>query len=409
MSLPSEYTLEDVVSSIDDINVHVGNHPIHGKVNVYLPDKTLPPQFAAVAKRRLYRMGLQLRNLSMLDVPLLARALEVSQNPNEPYIVTAHTEQDFDRLISNGITIKPKRMFSMLTSILQAVINLASDGWIVDRINPRQIKLPDAEADEILFSIVEGAQQQIDLGGQAPPSKPQRPAVDRMDRGANRTMAITQKIEDDEPPDDPDRTQRIQGDPSHTQELSGGPDATQELPFDPDATAAVEANVYERIAEQKKETTCTNIGILGQMTYQLLFGRQFEVDDESCLEPVRKLARRWRRILEKALSREEQQQYPDYQAILKDLKKASSRNRRAALASIPVLVIVAAAGSYMGYERYREHKIATSEAGQAIKNFLDVVSTPDDTFQELELPAPPAEEPNEEQIMEPFRKISETQ
>ncbi len=385
MSLPSEYTLEEVISSIEDINVYAATHPIHGKVNVYLPDKALPPQFAAAAKRRLYRTGLQLRNLSLLDVPLLARALEVSQNPNEPYIVTAYAEHDFEQLISNGITVKPRRMFAMLYQALQAVINLAADGWIVDRINPRQIKLADVDAGEILFSIVEGAQQQITFAEPPASSSPGGTAPDRPQSDPNRTMAITQKIDDDEPQDDPDRT--------------------QELPCDPDSTIAVAGNVYDRIAEQQQETARMNITILGGITYQLIFGRQFEVDDETCSTQMAKLSKRWRRILARALSRDPQQQYQTYEVMLRDLKKASSRNRRAAVASIPFIVLIAAAGGYAGYERYREHRIATSEAGQAIKSFLDIVSAPDDKFDDIEPPAPLAPEPNDEQIMEPFKTI----
>lgn len=385
MSLPSEYTLGSAIRSIDDINVYTATHPIHGKVDIYLPDKALPPQVAAIAKRHLYRIGLQLRNLSMLDVPLLDKALEVSQNPNEPYIVTGHVQQDFEQLISNGVAIRPKRMFAMLSQALTAVISLAADGWIVDRINPRQIKLAGADADQILFSIIEGSQQKIELVKDTPQEKPRKHAADRMPADPNRTMAITQKIDDSEPPEDPDQT--------------------RDLPYDPDSTIAVEGNIYDQIAEQQQTTMRQNIGILGQITFQLLFTRQFQSDDETCIQHMRELPKRWRRILARAVNEDDQQQYPTYEAILKDLTKASSRNRRAAVASVPFLVGIAVVGGYLGYERYREHKIATSEAGQAIERFLNVVSSADDTFEQLQPPAPPPPEPNEQQIMEPFEKI----
>jgi len=386
MSLPSEYTLGSAIRSIDDINVYTATHPIHGKVDVYLPDKALPPQVATIARRRLYRIGLQLRNLSMLDVPLLAKALEVSQNPNEPYIVTGHAPQDFEQFISNGVAVRPKRMFAMLSQALTAVISLAADGWIVDRINPRQIKLAGADADQILFSIVEGSQQKIDLVKDTPQEKCREHNADKMTVDNDRTIAATQKIDDPEPPKDP-----------HT---------TRELPEDPDSTAAIDGNIYDRIAEQQQTTTRFNIGILGQITFQLLFTRQFQSDDETCLQHMGELPKRWSRILARTLN-DDQQQYQTYEAILKDLTKASSRNRRAAVASVPFLVGIAVVGGYLGYERYREHKIATSEAGQAIERFLNVVSSADDTFDQLKSPATPPPEPNEQQIMEPFERIED--
>ena len=114
MPLPSEYVIEDAVRSIDDVIVYRANHPIHGTVNVYLPDDTLPPQLARAVKTRLYQNGLQMRNISLLNVPLTAKALEVSQNPNEPYIVTKYAEHDLEEFISNGVTTKPRRMFAIL-------------------------------------------------------------------------------------------------------------------------------------------------------------------------------------------------------------------------------------------------------------------------------------------------------
>ena len=111
MSLPSEYVIEDAIRNIDDVIVYRANHPIHGAVSVYLPDDTLPSESARGVRKRLYQNGLQMRNLSLLSVPFVAKALEVSQNPNEPYIVTKYAEHDLEEFISNGVTTKPKRMF----------------------------------------------------------------------------------------------------------------------------------------------------------------------------------------------------------------------------------------------------------------------------------------------------------
>ena len=60
MSLPSELVIENAISSIGDLIVYQGEHPIHGKVCVYKPDANLPPDIARAAKRRLYQTGLRI-------------------------------------------------------------------------------------------------------------------------------------------------------------------------------------------------------------------------------------------------------------------------------------------------------------------------------------------------------------
>ncbi|MHC4483052.1 MAG: hypothetical protein ACYSW4_05850 [Planctomycetota bacterium] len=162
MSLPSEYVIEDAVRSIDDVIVYRANHPIHGKVNVYQPDDALPPDLARVVKKHLYQKGLQMRNLSLLNVPFTAKALEVSQNPNEPYVVTKYVKYSLEELISNGVTIKPKRMFAILSQVLDTTVNLAANGWVIDHVHPRQVKLPELLTGDISFTVIEGAEQQTD-------------------------------------------------------------------------------------------------------------------------------------------------------------------------------------------------------------------------------------------------------
>ena len=115
MPLPDEYIIEEVVRNIDDVIVYRADHPIHGMVNVYLPDDTLPQEVLKKARQRLYKKGLKMRELALMNLPFIAKALEVSQNPNEPYIVTQYTEHDLEWLISNGVTLKPKRMFVILS------------------------------------------------------------------------------------------------------------------------------------------------------------------------------------------------------------------------------------------------------------------------------------------------------
>ena len=50
----------------------------------------------------------------------------------------------------------------------------------------------------------------------------------------------------------------------------------------------------------------------------------------------------------------------------------------------------------------------TSEAGQAIKQFLDIVNKTDDQFGELERPQQTSQ-PDDDEILEPFSKIKDVQ
>ena len=138
MPVPSEYVIEEAVRSIDDIIVYRAEHPIHGTVDIYLPDDTLTQDAVAAARQRLFHNGLQMRNISMLDIPFITKALEVSQNPNEPYIVTKYAKHDLEELISNGVVIRPKRMFVILRQVLEAIVRLAGNGIVIDRIHPRK-------------------------------------------------------------------------------------------------------------------------------------------------------------------------------------------------------------------------------------------------------------------------------
>jgi cytochrome b subunit of formate dehydrogenase len=76
-----------------------------------------------------------------------------------------------------------------------------------------------------------------------------------------------------------------------------------------------------------------------------------------------------------------------------------------AIASIPFMIALAVIAGYFSYERYREHKIMTSEAGQAIKNFLDIVNETQDEFPELTKPQAEPNKPDKNTILSPFDNI----
>ena len=391
LSPTSECLIGEAIRSIDDVIVYRADHPIHGIVNVYLPDDALPPELAKSVKRRLYQNGLRMRSLSLLNLPLVTRALEVSQNPNEPYIVTKYLKHDLEEIISNGVTMKRKRVFRVLSQVLEAIINLAANGWEIDRIHPRQIKLVELHAGDISLTVIEGMAQKTDMaetptaaadGELSDSITPQ--GDDKEDRAFAPTAKITQRIDETQAPT---------------------PAAPSDTAHDIDRTVTLDESAQVKYAQKRLRTTQRNIHSLGNIAYQLLFGRKYEPSDKVAAANIRMLGRRWRKILDKALSQNLDYRYDTYEAMLRDVRKASSRNKRVAIASIPFLLLLVFIGSYFAYERYHEYKIMTSEAGQVIKSFLDIVNKTSDEFPELKKPEPASPAPDDQTILKPFDNI----
>jgi hypothetical protein len=395
MSLPSEYTIEDAFRSIDDVVVYRANHPIHGTVNIYMPDNTLPPKLAEAAKKNLYQNGIRMRNVSLLNVPFATKALEVSQNPNEPYIVTKYTKHDLDDLVSNGVIVKPKRMSIILSQVLQALINLSENGCMVSHIHPRQIKLSELHSSNITLTVIEGAQQWTDAGKntETMPGKTTGETVEKItpqtspeeDSSLTPTVEITRTVSAIGTPKEVTPTSTIHSG-------TGG-------------TVTAEKNSYINDTQQKSRIIQRNIYHLGTIAYQLLFGRKYESGDKLTTANMKKLARRWRKILTKAIGEDTTDKYSTYKSVLQDVTKALNRNRRFAVASIPFLLVMVVIAGYFACERYHRHKIMTSEAGQAIKSFLEIVNKSNDELPELKKPEPSSIKPDEQTILMPFDKI----
>ena len=91
--------------------------------------------------------------------------------------------------------------------------------------------------------------------------------------------------------------------------------------------------------------------------------------------------------------------------MLQDVRKSTSRNRRLAVASTPFLLLLVVIAGYLGYEKYREHKIMTSDTGQAIESFLEIITETQDEIPELNRPEPQSPKPDDETILRPFNKI----
>jgi hypothetical protein len=110
-------------------------------------------------------------------------------------------------------------------------------------------------------------------------------------------------------------------------------------------------------------------------------------------------------VIEKALNKDVTERYDTYENMLHDIRKASNRNKRLAVASVPFLIVLSVFAGYFVYERYREHKIMTSEAGKAIESFLNIVNTTQDDFPELIKPQAEPNKPDERTILSHFDNI----
>ena len=385
MSLPVEFLIENAVGSIGDIIVYRAEHPIHGTVNVYQLDDNLPSGLVEAAKRRLYQTGMQMREITLQNLRFVTKALEVSQNPNEPYVVTEYTKYDLEELINNGVTLKPKRVFLILSQVLEAIVNLAANDHLIDRVNACQIKLPQLHSGNISFSVIEETEEGISTG---------KAGADSM--AGEQKNALS--------PEDPTRTVPVIEESEEKQTLQEKTQSIKEKP-DIDATSTLDKNTSEEEARKELRTAQRNIYILGNLAFQLLFGRKFVSSDKRSAANIRELARRWRKVLEKALSENVAERYDTYENMLRNIRKASNRNKRLAVASVPFLIVLAVIGGYFGYERYREHKIMTSEAGKAIENFLEIVNETQDEFPELKKPPVEPNKPDEQAILSPFDNI----
>jgi len=385
MSLPIEFLIENAIGSIGDVIVYRAEHPIHGIVSVYRLDDNIPPSLVEEAKNRLYKTGLQVRDMSLQNLRFVTKALEVSQNPNEPYVVTEYRKYDIEELINNGVTLKPKRVFLILSQVLEAITNLKVNNWSIDRVHARQIKLSQLHTGNISFSVIEKLEDTISAGG-----------IDADSRADEQKNALS--------PEDPTRTVAVTGIKDVKQEPQAKTHFNEEH-ADVDVTSTLDTNTSSENALKESRTMQRNIHILGDLAYQLLFGRKYVSGDKLSAANIRELGRRWRKVLEGSLSEDAAGRYETYEKMLSDIRKASNRNKRVAIASVPFLMVLAVIAGYFSYERYREHKIMTSEAGQAIKNFLDIVNETQDKFPELPKPEVEPNKPDEQTILNSFDNI----
>jgi len=391
MAIPNEYTIEGVVRKINNMVVCRADHPIHGTVIIYMPNDALPPEAGATVKRHLYKSGVQMRCISQLCLPFVTKTLEVSQNPNEPYIITEYSKYDLEKLINEGVKLKPKRIYQMFLQVLEAIMSLSENGWQTDRLEPYQIQLSDIHEGDVTITALLSTGFEATVTGTIPISK-EGILTDTMtlktEKDSDSVFPPTQTLKDNTI----EKTQTLKNDITIDQSHSG---IEQTLTLQQDATLA---------GEKERTLIQRNIYILGSLAYQLLFGGKYHLSDSNTIVNIRKLSAKWRAVLNKALNPSLEDRYESYEAMLRDIRRALSRNKRIAIAIAPLIVLLLIAGGVLGYKQYHRHKIMSSEAGQAIKNFLDIVNKTNSEF-----PAPyklSDHEPNDDTILRPFDEIT---
>ena len=270
--------------------------------------------------------------------------------------------------------IPTKRLFSILLQVFDVIISLKSNGWNVGRLHPRQIKLSRADSGDISFNMIEGAQQLIEASDNTNDKN--------LQKDNNKIQKTHIEIS------------------AQTQDINNPPSLDQ-------ATATQDITQKSFIKTENKQSTLiqNNIHLLGNVSHQFLFGRKYEASDKAAALNIKKLPSRWRVILKKTLNQEAEKRYEQYETIRRDVYRALTRNKRIAVYSIPVWLILILITGHFSYEKYHEHKIMTSEAGQAIKSFLDIVEKTDSEIPELEKPKPFAAKPEDSNILRPFEKI----
>jgi len=161
-------------------------------------------------------------------------------------------------------------------------------------------------------------------------------------------------------------------------------------------------------SEGNIRTTQRNIYILGDIAYQLLFAAKYYLDDKNSNKNIKKLGAKWRTILEKSLSPNLTDRYQSYASMLSDVNKVLGRNRRITFSVTPVAALAVTIGLYYGFCQYKVYKetqrIMSSEAGQAIERFLDIIKEANNSFPQLQ--PPPQSQDKNDPILEPFNKIA---
>ena len=393
MSIPDEYTLEGLRYSAYDLAVYRAWHPIHREVSIHVPADNLSKDQSDVVKRRLYQDGIQMRSLSQLDLPSVTAALEVSQNPNEPYIVTQHADHYLQELLDDRSRLKPKRVYEILSQVLNGMVHLADNGCNMDDLTPYHIVLDDAYQGNVSLTPIgtTGSHRMplittsISTKGQFSDTMTLKPEKDPPS-----PFSPTQTLQDGTI----DRTQTLQ-DGAIVQSTQPGVQPTMTLAeTDGKPKGRTDLGVMQK-----------NMYALGDIAYQLLFEQEYHQQDASTAANIKTLAPKWRGPLGIALSPNIADRYDSYEAMLCAVNKALSRNKTIAIRMTPVLALLLIAGCYFGYILYKEYAIKHSGPGETIGLFLKRINETDSEFPDLK--APVSTEASDDAILKPFDEVAD--
>ena len=391
MPISDEYSIEGLDYKLDNLDVYVAYHPIHLEVSIYKPKDDLSEAVASAVKNQLYNNGIQMRALTQLNLPFVTAALDVSQNPNDPYIVTRQASHDLQKIINDNVMLKPKRVYQILSQALNAMINLAENGWQIDSVTPRCIVLDDVHHGNVSFTPIGTTGSQPTAGHTMPSSTtgsfPHTLTL-QAETGPTNPFAPTQTLKDRTI----EKTQTLQNDTvvNHT-------------PSGLEPTVTLHQTMGPSEARRERGMVQKNMYALGAVAYQLLFGQEYHQQDATTATNIQKLSSKWRSALNTALSPNLEERYDSYEAMLRAIDKARVRNKRIAIALAPLLLSLLIVGFYFAYDRYRRYRIARTPAGQAVESFLGVVDKTADDLPEIQKPTPSAA--TDERILEPFNHI----
>jgi serine/threonine protein kinase len=396
MAIPHEYTIGKLLDKTGNITVYQACHPIHGTVVVYIPNDALPPETATAVKKTLYHSGIQMRNISQLDLPFVTRALEVSQNPNEPYIITEYVKYNLQNAINDCVKLKPKRAYRILSQILSAIVYLAENGWQIDSLEPYQIKLYDMHQGNITFTTIGSGGLRTSGTRTIPVStgKLSSTITLKTEKDSVTIFPPTQTLKDSTI----EKTQTLKNNFTEGQSRSRG--------IEPTVTLLQGDTASE--GEKELRLTQRNIYLLGDIAYQLLFGKKYHRSDKAAAVNIHKLGSKWRIILDKALNPSLDIRYNSYEVMLYEVNRVITRNKRIAVGVAPLMILGLIAGVYFGINKYIEYKktqeIMASKPGQAVKFFLDIINKTDSNF-----PPPPEPSSSDDVILKPFDEITTPQ
>ncbi len=401
MAIPEEYKLLEVVSKSGNISTCKASHPIHGTVAIYRPEEDISNEDSVRAKRFLYRCSTQIRSISLLNLPFVIDALEVSQNPNDPYIVTRFIKHDLEELANDGITLKPKRTFQIISQLLQAISSLSENGWQIDRLDLSQIKFDDYYNDDVILAPIGNS----GLG----------PNVTKTLLSTTNKQSVSKTI-----------TQETQNDSEYSKTLTCNDtfDPTITIDDNIDATVTLqEPNTFSKQStgydstvtmEQTGKSSSSNkvlradqrnIYTLGNVAFQLLLGEKYRANDSAASAMINKVGTRWRKVLKKALDKDISCRYQSFDEMLCDIQKALLRNKKIGIAAIPVLIAAMVIAGFFGYKQYKRHIIMASDTATAVENLIDIFDKEPDTTSTGKQKATGQ---SDDEILQPFEELEKT-